>query len=54
MLRFQNEKVRKLAKDILDARLLNVKYDPETFPDLSKRIGEDIITAIKGSRQYCY
>ncbi|KAJ3044896.1 Tctex1 domain-containing protein 3 [Rhizophlyctis rosea] len=45
--KFQTENVKKLTGEILAKNLTKVKYDPDKVTDLSKRISDEILAAVK-------
>ncbi|KAJ3195391.1 Tctex1 domain-containing protein 3 [Irineochytrium annulatum] len=45
--KFQSEPVRKLTEEILKTSLLKVKYDAEKVPDISMKLANEILAAIK-------
>lgn len=45
--RFQSGAARRIAEEILSSNLAKVKYDPEQAPEMSKKIANQILAAIK-------
>ncbi|KAJ3117361.1 Tctex1 domain-containing protein 3, partial [Physocladia obscura] len=45
--KFQSEPVRKIAEEVLQSTLKKIKYDSNKIADLTAKIGNDILMAVK-------
>ncbi|KAJ3200929.1 hypothetical protein HDU83_007766 [Entophlyctis luteolus] len=45
--KFQSEPVQKIAEEILQINLKKAKYDPAKIPDLTAKIGNELLAAVK-------
>ncbi|KAJ1558116.1 hypothetical protein HK096_003468 [Nowakowskiella sp. JEL0078] len=45
--KFQSDQVKKMVEEILQTRLVKVKYDPAKVPELTKTLANDILASVK-------